>query len=68
MKIFFWTMLAVVAGIFVYSKVAGKKSPVKRVVTALGGLFEGPDIDNKTGAYVAADARPGTVEFPAQGN
>ena len=68
MKIFFWTMVVVVAGIWVYSKVSAKGGAVKRVKTALGGLFEGPDVDNKTGGYLPQDARPGTVEFPAQGN
>lgn len=69
MKVFFWTMVAVVAGIWVYSKVSAKGgAAAKRVRTALGGLFEGPDVDNKTGGYLPPDARPGTVQFPAQGN
>lgn len=67
MKIFFWTMVAVVAGIWVYSKVA-KPMKSKGIRGALGGLFEGPDVDNTTGGYLPPDARPGTVEFPAQGN
>ena len=68
MKIFFWTVVAVVAGIFVYSRFASKTKTSKRTAGALGGLFEGPDIDPTTGAYKLPDARPGTVEFPAQGN
>jgi len=68
-KIFFWTMVAVVAGIWVYSRFAMKGKPMgKRTITALDGLFQGPDIDASTGAYNPPDARPGTVQFPAQGN
>ena len=73
MKIFFWTMLAVVAGIYVYSRVAGKKpfTPA-RGTTYKDGTgateFAGPDVDPKTGGYLPPDAKVGTVEFPAQGN
>ena len=77
MKIFFWTMLAVVAGIFVYTQVTKKKLPLSRknpapgttYKDALGNtLFAGPDIDTQTGAYLEPNAKPGTVEFPAQDN
>lgn len=69
MKVFFWTMVAVVAGIWVYSKFGKTASKTaKRTVAALGGLFNGPDVDPTTGGYLAPDAKVGTVEFPAQGN
>jgi hypothetical protein len=77
MKIFFWTMLAVVAGIFVYSRVTAKTMPFSRKNPAPGTTykdgtgateFAGPDVDVRTGAYLPPDAKVGTVEFPAQGN
>lgn len=77
MKIFFWTMVAVVAGIWVYSKVTAKKGLFSRSNPAPGTTykdgtgateFAGPDVDPKTGGYLPPDAKVGTVEFPAQGN
>ena len=77
MKIFFWTMLAVVAGIYVYSRVSAKKPLFSRKNPAPGTTykdgtgateFAGPDVDPKTGAYLAPDGKVGTVEFPAQNN
>ena len=78
MKIFFWTMLAVVAGIYVYTRVGNsKKLAFSRGNPAPGTTykdkmgvteFAGPDIDTITGAYLAPDAQAGTVEFPAQNN
>jgi hypothetical protein len=76
-KIFFWTMVAVVAGIFVYTQVTKKKLPFSRnnpapgttYKDALGNtLFAGPDVDTQTGAYLPPDAKAGTVEFSAQNN
>lgn len=76
MKIFFWTMVAVVAGIYVYSRISSKKPLLSRRNPAEGTVYKdsdgiryaGPDVDAKTGAYAPPDARLGTVEFPAQGN
>lgn len=77
MKIFFWTMLAVVAGIYVYSRITMKKGLFSRTNPAPGTVykdtkgslnFAGPDVDPTTGAYNAPDAMIGTVQFPAQGN
>jgi len=77
MKIFFWTMLAVVAGIFLYSQVTKKKLPLSRKNPASGTtykdalgntMFAGPDVDTQTGAYLPPDAKAGTVEFAAQDN
>lgn len=77
MKIFFWTMLAVVAGIFVYSQVTSRKrlfsknnpAPGTQYKDMLGNIqFAGPDVDTVTGGYLPPDAKPGTVEFPAQNN
>lgn len=77
MKIFFWTMVAVVAGIFVYSRFASKVMPFSRknpdpktVYKDTDGRlqFAGPDIDPLTGAYNNVTDRLGTVEFPAQNN
>jgi hypothetical protein len=77
MKIFFWTMLAVVAGIFVYSRITSKKPLLSKKNPAAGTTykdgtgateFAGPDVDVKTGGYLPPDAGVGTVEFPAQNN
>ena len=77
MKVFFWTMVAVVAGIWVYSRMSTKKSMFSKTNPAPGTTykdakgsteFAGPDVDTITGAYTPPDFRPGTVEFPAQDN
>jgi len=59
--------IAVFIGIVVYrslnkKKANGNTSPNQE------GLFEGPDVDNVTGAYLPAGTAPGTVQFSAQGN
>lgn len=77
MKVFLWTMIAVVAGIAVYAMVTKKNMPFSRKNPAPGTvykdkfgdtMFAGPDVDPKSGGYLAPDAKVGTVEFPAQGN
>lgn len=57
--------IAVMVGIWLYRHM--KERP-KSGTASTNDRFEGPDIDNKTGAYLPADAQPGTVEFSAQGN
>ena len=72
MKTFLWTFAIVVGGIWLYTKLTGKR-PITGTVT-FGSLtitspqapFAGPDVDPLTGAYLAPGATPGTVNFPAQ--
>ena len=72
MKTFLWTFFLVAGGIWLYTKLTGK-APITGTVT-LGPLtisspqaqFSGPDIDPVTGAYLAPNAQPGSVNFPSQ--
>ena len=78
MKVFFWTAVAVVTGIFVYTMLtrkrgamfAGRQPAEGTTYKDKGGatIFAGPDVDAFTGAYLPPDARRGTVEFPSQNN
>lgn len=76
---FVWTFLAVIAGIYVWSKWQTAKAtggtisigplsikPAPSPNAAIGGAFEGPDIDPITGAYKAPGAMTGTVNFSSQ--
>lgn len=73
MKTFLWTFVLVAGGIWLYTKLTGKK-PITGTVT-IGSLtisspqaqFAGPDVDPLTGAYLAPNAAPGSVNFPSQG-
>lgn len=73
MKTFLWTFAIVAGGIWLYTKLTGK-APITGSIT-LGTLtisspqaqFYGPDVDPITGAYLAPNATPGTVNFPSQG-
>ena len=58
--------IAVVIGLFVYRKLAGGKKT--KPIANGSDLFQGPDIDPQTGAYLMPGAQPGTVQFSAQGN
>ena len=58
--------IAVMIGIWLYRKFSGGLS--KTSIKNIGDQFEGPDIDQKTGAYLPAGVSSGTVEFSAQGN
>jgi len=86
MKAFVITVLAVLGGIWIYSRFVGRRPRMlsyvdpqtgKTVTVAEGTVdvdkngdvhFEGPDVDNLTGAYLPPGAQPGTVQFPVQGN
>lgn len=59
--------IAVVLGIWVYRKLM-KSGKVGSKSTPQDALFEGPDVDPQTGAYLGPNARPGTVESSPMGN
>jgi hypothetical protein len=70
---FWFTFLAVFAGIWIYSRY--KKTGTISGVLAFGNLtikpaeasvFNGPDVDPVTGAYVPPNAQAGTSSFPVQ--
>jgi hypothetical protein len=73
MKTFLWTFALVAGGIWLYTKLTGKR-PISGQIT-FGSLtisspqapFNGPDVDPLTGAYTGPNAAPGTVNFSAQG-
>ncbi len=60
--------IAVFLGIYIYRRLAKPVAGKKTTNLTVSDLFEGPDVDPKTGAYLPAGAQPGTVEFSAQGN
>jgi hypothetical protein len=62
--------IAVLLGIWVYKRLTAQKAKVGVNTGTQPAMtdFAGPDIDPKTGAYLPAGAKPGTVEFSAQGN
>ena len=74
MKTFLWTFALVAGGIWLYTKLTGKRAPIGGTVT-FGSLtissqqanFSGPDVDPITGAYLAPGAAPGTTNFTEQG-
>lgn len=76
MKTVLWTFVAVVGGIWLYMKLTGRKviggsvafGSLSITPADTAGAFYGPDIDPVTGAYLNVGAKPGTVEFAAQGN
>lgn len=57
--------IAVFVGIVIYRKLT-TKGPVKAGTG--NDLFNGPDVDPVTGAYLPPAAKEGTVEFSAQDN
>jgi len=72
-KSFWWTFGAVLLGIWLYSRY--KKTGTITGVLTFGDLtikpaeatvFNGPDVDPITGAYLAPGAMPGTSSFPVQ--
>lgn len=67
MKTFVWTFLAVVVGIFAWSKLAARKLPATKGAgngaPVDTGMFFGPNIDPLTGAYLEPGATPGTVAY-----
>jgi hypothetical protein len=68
-KAFVWTFLAVVAGIYLYSRYKSKKPDPTGTVTIgemtikskIEGPFYGPAIDPLTGAYLPPGNQAGTV-------
>jgi hypothetical protein len=73
MKTFLWTFALVAGGIWLYTKLTGKRPISGQVIigpmsiSSAQAPFAGPDIDPLTGAYLAPNAAPGTVNFSAQG-
>jgi hypothetical protein len=70
MKTFIWTFLAVLGGIYVFTKLAAaKKLPsAQGILGSTQGIFAGPDIDQKTGAYTPPGSGAGTVGFTSSAN
>jgi hypothetical protein len=77
LKVFFWTAVAVFGGIYAWSLLTKKlpKSAGNQTTTVQtpGGydpqgqiIFQGPDIDPSSGAYLQPGAKPGTVGFGAE--
>ncbi len=73
MKTFVWTFLAVVVGIYIFRKwtqtaaVGGTLTfgPIS-IKPAEANVFQGPDIDPQTGAFLPPGNQPGTVGNPVQ--
>lgn len=78
-KPFLFTFLAVLGGIWVWSKWQTAKStggsltlgpltikPAASPNPTVGGAYYGPDTDPVTGAYLPPGAQPGTVQFSSQ--
>lgn len=70
MKTFIWTFVAVFVGIYAFTKLAANKAATNKggVTTGTQGIFEGPDIDPKTGAYLPPGSAAGTVGFTSSAN
>jgi hypothetical protein len=70
MKAFGFTLVAVLVGIWVWSKLS---KPASARVSGSSSTtdnslpFQGPEIDPQTGAYLPPDAKSGTVSFPQDG-
>jgi hypothetical protein len=77
-KAFVWTFLAVVGGIWLWSKWTRAKATGGTIAfgpisitpapasPSEAGVFYGPDTDPQTGAYLPPGAKPGTVSFSSQ--
>lgn len=73
MKTFVWTAVVVAIGIYIFTRLT--KATVSGGVITFGpisikpsesNVFQGPDIDPVTGAYLAPGAQAGTVGNPVQ--
>ncbi len=70
MKAFGFTLVAVLVGIWVWSKLSKPAPGNNGKITDSNGTalpFQGPEIDPVTGAYLPPSAQPGTVSFPQDG-
>jgi hypothetical protein len=67
-KLFIFTMLAVIGGIWVYSKAAKRLAPKGTQYRDPEGsiIFAGPDVDPKSGVYLAPGSGVGSVGFGAE--
>ncbi len=68
-RYFFWTFVAVLAGIFAWSRLAPKLNAPKNTrpnntVPVDTGYFFGPNVDPATGAYLEPGATGGTIGYP----
>ena len=73
MKTFVWTFILVALAIYAFNKLTQAKvvggtvtfGPIS-VKPAEGSVFQGPDVDPVTGAYLPPGVQSGTVGNPVQ--
>lgn len=73
MKTFVWTAVVVVLGIYIFNrwtKAAASGGTITfgpiSIKPSESNVFQGPDVDPLTGAYLAPGAQAGTVGNPVQ--
>lgn len=73
MKTFVWTAVVVAIGIYIFNRWTQAKAtggtitfgPIS-IKPSEANVFNGPDVDPITGAYLPAGNQPGTVGNPVQ--
>jgi len=67
-KTFLWTFVAVFVGIYAFTKLSAKKVAASQAMSGTApidslGVYAGPEIDPKTGAFLPPGSGAGTVSF-----